>query len=266
MKKQATLFGCWLATVAVCAQAQSITPSLPTINKKRSTESTMTYRLGQQGVSLKGLNQALEQAGYSDLSNQLTVLGIASEMSLVDKHWAVLTQFDVGFKSANRSVTNGTNTVRANYFQYGLGIGYRLIHTNKFTLTPKLLVSPTFFSLNITRNDAPAPSLTAALVNPGSQQKATFNSSTFVGDLGLSGQYQFVYSARTKQIVTDCGTSTEVRERSLVVGFDAGYRLSANSYLNQSVNDQTTNSSNPAINMSGWYVTARLGFGTRYNR
>lgn len=270
MKKHSILFGFGLAMLAVSTQAQDSMPGLSTVKKPNSTESTLTYRLGRQGVSMGGLNQVLEQTGYPNLANQFTVLGIAQEMSRVDKPLALITQFDFGLKSgsaANQAVTNGTNTVRATYFQYGIGVGYRLIHTNKFTLTPKVMISPTFFSLNITSNSAPAPSVAAALVNPGSQQTATFRSGTFAGDLGLSGQYRFPYSSRTRQIVNDCGTTTITRERSLVLGFDAGYRLSGNARLNQSVNDQSMNNSdNPAINLSGWYVTARFGVGTRYSR
>ncbi len=270
MKKHSILLSFGLAMLAIVTQAQDIIPSLPTAKKPRSTESTLTYRLGRQGVSMEGLNQVLQQTGYPNLANQFTVIGIAQEMSRVDKPLAFITQFDVGLKSggaANQAVTNGTNTVRATYFQYGIGAGYRLIHTTKFTLTPKVTLSPTFFTLNITSNNAPAPSVAAALVNPGSQQTATFTSSTFVGDLGLSGQYRFPYSSRTKEITSDCGTTTITRERSLVLGFDAGYRFGASTRLNQSVNDQARNGSdNPAINLSGWYVTARFGFGTRYSR
>ena len=267
MKKHSILSGLGLAMLALSVQAQDVTPDLPVVKKSRSTESTFTYRLGRQSVSMGGLNQVLEQTGYPALANQFTVFGFAQQMSSVDKPWALLTQFDYGLKSANQGITNGTNTVRASYVQYGLGVGYHLIHTSKFTLTPKLMLSPTFFSLNITSNNAPAPSVAAALVNPGSQQKASFGSSTFAGDLGLSGQYRFAYSSRTTETVTDCGTTTVTRERSLVLGFDAGYRLSASTRLNQSTNDQTRSSAdNPTVNLSGWYVTARLGFGTRYNR
>ena len=268
MKKQVTLFGCGLLMLAVSTYAQDITSTLPAGRKARSFESTTTYRLGRQGVSLGGLNQVLEQAGYRGLSNQFTVFGLATEASAANKPWTLITQFDFALNSTNQSSTNGTNTVRASYFQYGLGVGYRLIRTDKFTLTPKLTLSPTRMGIRITRNDAPAPSLAAALVNPGSQQTATFNSSTFVGDLGLSGQYRFVYKAKTIQTVTDCGTETQTKERSLVVGFDAGYRLSSNSRFNRAVGDQTVNNGgdNTTINLSGWYVAARFGFGTRYRR
>jgi len=267
MKKHSILAGFGLAMLALSAQAQVARPDLSTVNKARSTESTLAFRIGKQSVSLGGLNQVLQQTGYPSLSSQPVVFGVTNEASRMDKPWAMISQFDFALQSANKPISNGTNTVRSSYFQYSIGMGYRIIRTEKFTLTPKLMISPTSYGLTITSNSAPAPSLTTALVNPGSQQTASFRTQTFVGDLGLSGQYRFPYGSRKTETVTDCGTVTETRERSLILGFDAGYRLGANARLNQSVGDQQVNSAdNPAINLSGWYVTARLGFGTRYYR
>ena len=259
MKKQRTLPGCWLILLALSAQAQEIMPDVSTTSKPKSYESTATYRLGRQGVSLGSLNQVLEQTGYRSLSNQFTMFGVASEVKRTGCPLTLITQFDVALNAENQARTNGTNTVRASFLQWGLGAGYRIVGTDKFTLTPKLLLSPTLFHLNVTRNNTPAPSLTAALANPGSQQTANFASISIAGDLGLSGQYRFVYKATTSQ--TDCGPL--VRERSFVVGFDAGYRLSSEGRFNQSMNDADNN---PGVNLSGWYVAARLGFGNRYIR
>ncbi|MBC7569305.1 MAG: hypothetical protein H7319_06190 [Spirosoma sp.] len=267
MKKHSVLAGFGLAMLALSTQAQGITSDLPSTKKSRSFESTTTWRLGQQGVSLGGLNTALEQTGYRALPNQFTMVGVATQVGHKESPWIMISQFDFGLNSTKQSVTNGTNTVKTSLWQYGVGAGYHIVHTDKFTLTPRLMLSPGFFSLRVTRNDAPTPSLTAVLINPGSQQTATFTSGTITGDLGLSGQYQFVYKSTTSQSTTDCGTVSETRQRLLVVGFDAGYRLSPNTRFRQPMNDQAvTNSDNPAINLSGWYVTARLGFGRRYIR
>ncbi len=267
MKKHSILAGFGLAMLALSAQAQGTTSDLPSMKKPRSFESTTTWRLGRQAISLGGLNTVLEQTGYRALPNQFTTFGVATQAGNKESPWTFVSQVDGAFYSGKQDVTNGTNTVRTSLWQYGLGAGYHLIHTEKFTLTPKLMLSPGFFSLRVTRNDAPAPSLTAALINPGSQQTATFSSGTITGDLGLSGQYQFVYKSTTSQTTTDCGTVSETRQRSLVIGFDAGYRLSSNARFKQPMSDQAVNrSDNPAINLSGWYVTARLGFGRRYIR
>ena len=264
MKKHFILAGFGLAMLALSAQAQDIMSGLPTAKKSRSFESTTTFRLGRQGVSLGGLNTALEQTGYRAFPNQFTMFGVTTQAGLKESPWTFISQFDGAFHRGRQDVTNGTNTASAWIWQYGVGAGYHLIHTEKFTLTPKLMLSPGFLSLRITRNDAPAPSVTAALINPGSQQTATFASSTITGDLGLSGQYQFVYKSTTLQTATDCGTVSQTRQRSLVIGFDAGYRLSPTTRFSQSMSDQAVNSNdNPSINLSGWYVTARLGFGRR---
>lgn len=264
MKTLSTLFGCGLVLLSVSAQAQGVLSDVVT-RKPKVYDVTNTYRLGIQNVSLGGLAPVLEQTGYRALPNQFTIFGVTTEATRNSSRWKMLSQFDFAINRTKNEVTNGTNTVRGAFFQYGVGGGYSLLHTSKFTLTPKLMLSPAFFSMKITRNDAPAPSLTAALVDPGSQQTANFFASALTGDLGLSGQYRFTYKAKTTQ--TDCGPQT--RERSLVVGFDAGYRLSTNGYFNESVNDRGASrntADNPAINLSGWYVAARIGFGNRYAR
>ena len=267
MKKHSILFGFGLAMLAISTQAQDVTSGLSTVRKPRSYASTISYRLGLQSVSLGGLNNVLEQTGYRALPGQFTMIGVATQTNNKESPWTVMSQFDFGFNSTKQGVTNGTNTVRTSLWQYGVGVGYHVVHTANFTLTPKVMLSPAFFALRVTRNDAPAPSLAAALVNPGSQQTATFHNGTITADLGLSGQYQFVYKSTVKQLDTDCGTVSQTKQRSLVIGFDAGYRLSPNARFSQPMGDQTvSNGDNPAINLSGWYVTARLGFGTRYNQ
>ena len=267
MKKHSILAGFGLAMLALSAQAQDGTPGISVVKKARSFESTTTYRLGYQGVSLSKLNNVLEQTGYHALPGQYTMFGVTTQAGQRESPWTYISQVDGAFFSAKQDVTNGTNTVSTAFWQYGLGAGYHLVHTDKFTLTPKLMLTPGFFTLRITKNDAPVPSLTAALVNPGSQQTAAFTSGTIAGDVGLSGQYQFFYKSTTKDISTDCGTVSETRQRSFVVGFDLGYRLSPNAHFSQPVGDRTVNNNdNPSINLSGWYVAARVGFGRRYVR
>ena len=266
MKKHSILLGLGLAMLALSTQAQDVTSGLPTVRKPRSYASTITYRLGRQGVSLGGLNRVLEQTGYRALPGQFTVFGVTTQANSKQSPWTFISQYDFGFNNTKQGVTNGTNTVRTSLWQYGIGAGYHVVRTDNFTLTPKLMLSPAFFALRVTRNDAPAPSLAAALVNPGSQQTATFHTGTLTADLGLSGQYQFVYKSTVKQLNTDCGPVSQMQQRSLVLGFDAGYRLSPNARFSQPLGDQTVNNGdNPTVNLSGWYVTARLGFGRRYS-
>lgn len=259
MKKHAVLLGFGLPLLALSTQAQEVASVVANTRKPKTYESAVTYRLGRQGVSLGSLNQALEQTGYRALPSQFTVFGVASEASSGRSAWKMITQFDIAFNTTNLATTNGTNTARTSFFQYGIGAGYRIVHTDKFTLTPKLILSPAFFHLKVTRNDTPTPSVASVLTNPGSQQTASLNSSTIVGDLGLSGQYRFVYGSKTTS--TDCGPV--VTERSLLLGFDAGYRLSPRTGFNQSTSDV---GANPTVNLSGWYLAARLGFGRRYTR
>ena len=241
------------------AQAQDVTAPMQLTKKPKGYESVTTYRMGKQSVSLGNLNQALQQTGYPTLPGQFTVFGAQSEMTKSGKRWSVVSQFDFALGPANQlSTTNGTNTARAFFFQYGLGGGYRLINTDKFVLMPKLMFSPAFFRLSVDRNGTTQPSLATVLTNPGSQQSARLSSMTITGDLGLSGQYRFAYKATTKQ--TDCGMQTQ--ERSLVVGFYAGYRLGPNTGFNRSNN--TVADGSPTVNLSGWYATVRLGLGRRY--
>ncbi len=239
------------------AQAQDVTAPTQVVQKLKSYESVISYRLGKQSVSLGNLNQVLQQTGYPTLPGQFTVFGFQTEQTKSGKRWALVSQFDFALGPANQlSTTNGTNTARAFFFQYGVGGGYRIINTDKFVLMPKLMVSPAFFRLNVDKNGTTQPSLATILSNPGSQQSARLATMTITGDLGLSGQYRFVYGATTKQ--TDCGSL--VQERSLVIGFDTGYRLGPNTGFNRSNNSD----GNPTVNMSGWYATVRLGLGRRY--
>ena len=239
------------------AQAQDVTAPTQVLQKPKTHELISTYRLGKQGVSLGNLNQVLQQTGYPALPEQFTVFGVQTEQTKSGKRWALVSQVDFALGPTNQlTTTNGTNTARAFFFQYGFGGGYRFINTDKFVLMPKLMFSPAFFRLSVDKNGTTQPSLATVLTNPGSQQSARFSSITITGDLGLNGQYRFVYGASTKQ--TDCGP--QMQERSLVVGFDAGYRLSPNTGFNRSSNGD----SNPTVNMSGWYATVRLGFGRRF--
>ena len=239
------------------AQAQDVTAPMQLAQKPKGYESVMTYRMGKQSVSLGNLNQALQQTGYPTLPGQFTVFGVQTEQIKSGKRWALVSQVDFALGPTNQlSTTNGTNTARAFFFQYGAGGGYRLINTDRFVLMPKLMLSPAFFRLSVHKNGTPQPSLATVLTNPGSQQSATLSTMTITGDLGLSGQYRFVYGATTKQ--TDCGS--QIQERSFVVGFDAGYRLGPNTGFNRSSNGD----GNPTVNLSGWYATVRLGLGRRY--
>jgi hypothetical protein len=242
-----------LLTLAASAQAQRNGLAL----NQRITDQVTTYRLGKQGVSLNGLNRALQQANYQPLPDQFTVLGVQSAYSTQKtKRISVISEFDIALGPSSLSVTNGTNTARAFVFQWGFGVGYRIIDRNQFSLMPKLMLSPSYFSLTVAKNNTPPPTLAAILASPSNTERATLNTMTFTADLGLTGQYRFTYGAKT--VPTECGTQTQ--ERSLVVGFDAGYRLGANTRFNRSMG---STDGNPTVNLSGWYVAVRLGLGRR---
>ncbi len=239
-------------------QAQDITSPVSMARKPFGMDAISTYRMGKQSVSLDGINKALLQTGYAAMPNQFTIFGAQSEFtSTRNRKIAMVTQFDLAVGPQSQLVTsNGTNTARAFFFQYGIGAGYRIVNSERFSITPKLMFSPAFFNLTVTKNNAAQPSLTAILTNPSSQERTSIGTGTINADLGLMGQYRFAYKATTKQ--TDCGTQTT--ERSLVLGFDAGYRLGTTNRFGRNAG---AGDGNPTVNLSGWYATIRLGFGRR---
>ncbi len=75
-------------------------------------DAVTTYRLGMQGVRLGELNQALQQAGYTNLSSQMPVFSVASQFSRPNKSLSF--QSEAGISLAS-SVTNGTYKARADF-------------------------------------------------------------------------------------------------------------------------------------------------------
>ncbi len=240
------------------AQAQNPVVQLTSAAKPKTFEAISTYRVGRQNLSLGNLNQALQQAGYADLSNQFTVVGFQSQYgSSAGSRLVMFSQFDwTSAPSRALTTTNGTNTAKAHAIQFGLGFGYQVLRTEKFSLAPRLMVSPSFFSLTISKDNVATQSVSTLLVNPAAAEKATINSSSIGADLGVVGQYRFVYKNTTKQ--TDCATVSQ--ERAFVLGMDAGYRLAPNSGFGTNAGTDGRTS----VNLSGWYVGLRLGLGNRY--
>ncbi len=258
MKKLTTQTMLAFFLLAGGTQAQNLTNSISPAAKPRIADMVSTYRIGKQGVSLWSLNQSLQQAGYAPMSNQFTVIGFQSQMNSSRSRLTILSQFDFAVApSSDLTTSNGTNTAKGYFSQIGLGAGYRIINREKFTLMPKLMLSPTFFSLTVSKNNNPQASLATILVDPSAQAKATLTAGSLASDLGLMGQYRFAYKSTTKQ--TEC--STETQERSLVVGFDLGYRLAADIRFG---NHTSVGDDQSTLNLSGWYAAVRIGLGRRY--
>jgi hypothetical protein len=191
----------------------------------------------------------LQQNGYGSLPLQVPVLSVSSQFSRPNKPLSF--QSEVGL-SLGSSVTNGSYKARAGFYYVKFGGSYSLIRSDKFQLGPQLSIVSMPFHLRVEPTTNTTQSLNTVLTNPGSTQKATLRTSTAGIDAGLTGNLRVPYSQRQ----LDCSTM----ERSFVIGLDAGYRFSNNSPLDNS-RDMSTN--NPAIQLSGWYVGLRLGFGVR---
>lgn len=215
-------------------------------------DAVTTYRIGMQGIGLGELNRALQQAGYNTLASQVPVFSIASQFSRPNRSLAFHSELGFSFGSGS-TVTNGTYKAQAGFYFAKLGASYRIIGTDKFQLAPQVSVASLPYHLRVAQMSNPTPSLNTVLTNPGSAQTATLRSNALGLDAGLTANLRFPYSQRQM----DCSTI----ERSIVIGLDAGYRLAANTSLNSSQEIMSTN--NPAVQMSGWYVGLRLGFGMR---
>ncbi|GAB4023695.1 hypothetical protein [Spirosoma koreense] len=214
-------------------------------------DAVTTYGIGLQSVNLSQLNQALQQAGYSPLSGQLPTFSVASQFSRPNRPLSFHAEAGLSFGSGT-TATNGTYKAQAGMYYAKLGGSYRLVGTDRFQLSPQLSVVSLPFHLRVSPVSNTTPALNSVLTNPGVSQTTTLRSTTIGLDAGLAANLRFPYSQR--QI--DCSTI----ERSFVVGLVAGYRLAANAPLNAS---QEVSSSNPGIQLSGWYAGVRLGFGMR---
>ena len=210
-----------------------------------------TYRIGMQGAGLGDLNQALQQAGYGALSSQLPVFSVASQFSRANKPLALHSEIGISFGSGS-SVTNGTFKAKAGFYYFKIGGSYSIIRSDKFQLGPQLSLTSIPFHVQVRPISNATPPLNSVLTNPGSTQTATLRTSTGGLDAGLTANLRLPYSQRQ----LECSTV----ERSVVVGIDAGYRFAGRAPLDAS-HEISTN--NPAIQLSGWYVGFRLGFGMR---
>lgn len=214
-------------------------------------DAVTSYRIGMQGLGLSELNQALQQAGYQALATQMPVLSIASQFSRPDRPLAFLAEAGIAIGSGTK-VTNGQYKAQAGIFYAKLGESYRVIRNNRFELAPQLSLVSLPFSMQVTPLSGGTSSLNTVLTNPGSAQTATFRTSSLGLDAGLTANMRIPYGQRQY----DCATV----ERSFVIGLDAGYRLASRAPVD---NRYEISSTNPAIQLSGWYAGLRLGFGTR---
>ncbi|AUD04836.1 hypothetical protein [Spirosoma pollinicola] len=221
------------------------------VSRWSNYDAITTYRLGMQGVNLGELNQALQQAGYGNLSSQVPVISVTSQFSRANKPLAFQSEFGLSFGSGQR-VTNGAYKATSGFYYFKIGGTYSLIHSEKFQLGPQLSIITIPFHLGVEPVSSTAPSLNTILTNPGSTQKATLRTSSGGIDAGLTAHLRIPYSQRQ----LDCSTM----ERSFVIGLDAGYRFTGRSPLDAS---HEISANNPAIQLSGWYAGLRLGFGTR---
>lgn len=228
-----------------------LTPALAQRSASRWTnyDAVTTYRLGMQGVRLGELNQALQQAGYNSLSAQMPVFSAASQFSRPNKPLSFHSEVGISLGS---SVSNGTYKARAGFYYAKFGGSYSLIRSDKFQLGPQLSLLTMPFHLSVEPISNSTQALNTVLTNPGSTQKATLRTSTAGIDAGLTGNLRIPY----KQQQLDCSTV----ERSFVIGMDAGYRFASRSPLD---NSHDISANNPAVQLSGWYVGLRLGFGMR---
>ncbi len=214
-------------------------------------DAVTTYRIGMQSISLNELNQVLQQAGYQALASQMPMVSVASQFSRPNRPLAFLAEAGIAIGSGT-NVTNGQYKAQAGIFYAKLGASYRIIRKDKFELAPQLSLVSLPFHMRVTPVNGVTPSLNTVLTNPGSAQTATFRTSALGLDAGLTANMRIPYGQRQY----DCATV----ERSFVIGLDAGYRLASRAPFD---NRYEISSTNPAIQLSGWYAGLRLGFGMR---
>lgn len=243
--------GCFLLSTALT----STSLAQRSMFRSGDYEAITSYRISTQGVKLDGLNQALQQAGYGTLPNQVSVLSVASQFTRKDKPFSFLTEIGLTLSSGT-SVTNGVYKAQATYHYVKVGTAYRLINTGRFQLAPQIGLMSIPFRLQVERVNNLAPTLNTILASPGSAETATLRTYSLGLDAGLTAMLQIPYSQR--QTETDCITTTT--ERSFVIGLDAGYRVSSRAPLNSA---QEVSANNPAVQFSGWYAGIRIGFGAR---
>ncbi|GAB4037528.1 hypothetical protein [Spirosoma gilvum] len=206
-----------------------------------------TYRIATQHVNLGDLNQALQQAGYTPLGNQFTTLSVLTQITRPNRALALHTEFGMAFAS---TVNNSTYKARVGFYSFKLGTSYQIIGSKNFHLAPQLGLLWIPFSIHVSPTNTTSPSLNTVLTNPGTVQTATLGTIMAGLDAGLTANYRFGY----KEQQTDCSTI----ERSYVIGLDAGYRFTGRSPLDR---NQEVSTTNPAVQLSGWYVGIRFGFG-----
>lgn len=221
------------------------------LSRMSNYDAITTYRIGMQSIGLSELNQALQQAGYQTLATQMPMVSIASQFSRPDRPLAFLAEAGIAIGKGS-IVTNSQYKAHAGIFYAKLGASYRVIRTNKLELAPQLSLVSLPFTMQVTPINGGTPSLNTILTNPGSAQTATFRTSSLGLDAGLTANMRIPYGQRQY----DCATV----ERSFVIGLDAGYRLASRAPVDSRYEISSTN---PAIQLSGWYAGLRLGFGTR---
>lgn len=207
-----------------------------------------SIQLTTQNVGLNKLNQTLQQAGYGQLPTQLQVISMHQEAGNVAKRWRMMTDFGFSFPKESKQLT-GTNRINAYLWQLGVNVGYQLMRRSSWNLMPHLGYEVMSYRMTVWTTSTPSPAVSTVLANPGSTQSATLKSGAIAGVLGFQGSYRFTYARQEADCIA--------REKSIVLGFDAGYRLAPNSSFN------IRRDGDPTVQLSGWYAALRLGFGTR---
>lgn len=210
-------------------------------------DAVTTFRVGQQNARLTELNQFMQQSGYLALRTKLPMFSVASQFSRPNRPLALIAEAGMSVGSGSNSL-DGRYLASASLYYAKLGASYRVIRTDKLEIGPQLSLAALPFSLRVSPVSEGDPSLTTVLTDPGSARTATFQTSAFGVDAGLSANWWVSYNRQQ----VDCVTV----ERSLVVALDAGYRLAARAPF-YSLNKIS------AVQLSGWYAGLHLGFGTR---
>ena len=239
-----------LGTLLVCTSLSTV--GLAQRSRMTNYDAVTSYRIGTQNLGLSQLNDALQQAGYSPLSTQVPVFSVASQFSRPNRPLNFHTELGFSFGSGS-SVTNGTYKAKAGFWYAKFGASYGILKTDKFQLAPQLSLVSLPYRLTVSPVNNSIPSVNAVLANPGSAQTATLHTSSLALDAGLTANLRIPYGSPRQY---DCSTM----ERSIVIGLDAGYRLAANTPLD---NSRELSTSNPGVQLSGWYVGLHLGFGRR---
>ncbi|WP_071504000.1 hypothetical protein [Arsenicibacter rosenii] len=216
-----------------------------------TSEQIVTIQLGIEPVQLSSINQALAKAGYGSLAPNARVLRFSQETGPEKSRFRLLTSIGVALPGAGTS-TEDSRSNRLNSFSYvlNLGAGYQLIRTSQWNLMPHINGELLNYQLRIYQDlSQQNPTLNAVLTNPGAMQQATLRTSAGALLFGLRGHYRYTYAQSDIECLR--------MKKSVVIGFDAGYRLSSRTASLTGVRDGAW------ANFSGWYAGIQIGFGLK---